>query len=583
MLAGTGTAAADDWVKVAVQWGDFTLTEPAHIRYGDGTSWLEMDLDTGLHNCNNKIDPAPGKAKFCQRRTNATLPPLPPASITYYVASCDAGAQAGCVAGDDKANDGLSPARPKKTLFAVPFDSLPAGAQVLLARGGAWTASADVALRGNPQTGAPIVLGAYTASWSGSAKPRYTFVGGIRHTPDGDEKIDVAFRFSGPGGNAVVRELAFYGGDSSLTTFLTWGTVSNVSWLGNEFHGGATALQVGVANPLLADFPMSHHLLFSGNTVSDSHSNALLFGADDSVIENNKFYNNARSGQSGDHHLYLSCRVTLPTEPASATGCKNVTVRNNLFEDNAHPGAGVMVIQHDLWSNLLIENNVVRNTNATVNPLTWGISLTAANKTLNVEGCKTCMVRGNTVVNVADIGIDVAAVRDTVVTKNTIVWTRQLTGRCVRVGWWKKDPANPDDRNDLLDDHVEVSHNACYLGNTVGDANAIYFAGPGARHVITDNLIYFGNDAPSANCFYSDVANANFAKRDHNACFSAGGNRVKWSNLDAQLANWRAVTGFDKTSVNADPQLAAIPTVAKPAITLKAGSPATGIGATPTN
>ena len=78
----------------------------------------------------------------------------------YHFSDCQAGAAAGCVPGSN-ANAGTSPSAPKQTLAGFNLNALPAGAQVLLARGGAWAWPTTALHNLNATPSQPLVFDAY--------------------------------------------------------------------------------------------------------------------------------------------------------------------------------------------------------------------------------------------------------------------------------------------------------------------------------------------------------------------------------------------------------------------------------------
>ncbi|MES2041211.1 MAG: hypothetical protein V4495_25620 [Pseudomonadota bacterium] len=78
------------WTKVANQYQRFALSAPQIVRYGQGTRWVEKQMNAGSVYCGDGTfgDPAPGAQKQCQIKV--TAPDTPPvtglsqACATYY-------------------------------------------------------------------------------------------------------------------------------------------------------------------------------------------------------------------------------------------------------------------------------------------------------------------------------------------------------------------------------------------------------------------------------------------------------------------------------------------------------------------
>lgn len=109
---------------------------------------------------------------------------LPPAGFaaTYYVSECAglSGQHGSCAAGNDSSVTPTNPATPWRTFAQVrsQFNSLSPGDEILLAKGGTWTATDSPNLRNTNSTGGAntlaggaIKIGAYNPSWGGSARP----------------------------------------------------------------------------------------------------------------------------------------------------------------------------------------------------------------------------------------------------------------------------------------------------------------------------------------------------------------------------------------------------------------------------
>ncbi|WP_371745730.1 hypothetical protein [Myxococcus sp. CA033] len=81
------TLAPEGWETVANQYQSFTLTQPSTVRFGLGETWVTKELAAGSVYCFFNPDPAPGKFKTCQRKTQQNPVPEPalsPACATFY-------------------------------------------------------------------------------------------------------------------------------------------------------------------------------------------------------------------------------------------------------------------------------------------------------------------------------------------------------------------------------------------------------------------------------------------------------------------------------------------------------------------
>lgn len=69
-----------EWVQVAIESAQFTLSESTPVRYGKEPTWVALTLGAGTYTCNNATfgDPLPGILKECQVPVGSSPPPPPP-------------------------------------------------------------------------------------------------------------------------------------------------------------------------------------------------------------------------------------------------------------------------------------------------------------------------------------------------------------------------------------------------------------------------------------------------------------------------------------------------------------------------
>ncbi len=568
-------AHAEPWQKVAGQYQFFNVDKAGDYRFGAGDRWTVRSLTPGKHYCFVQPDPAPGIYKTCEVDLADGAPATSqPPSITYYFSDCAPGADSRCVAGDDD-NEGLSPEKPKRRLQALNFAELPAGARVLLAKGGAWTTSQTVRLENrNATNDRRILLSAYAPAWGGSAKPRYVFTG---TEPNPKEPPAAAFAFycgsdkvENPAcGNMVFDGVEFVGTQPHSALFFSHFVVVNLTWQNTHMSGAASGVTLS-NNPGAPERPRNIRL--AGNHISRMLEMGVMINADDLLIENNTFLDNALSGSNLHHHIYLSCHPA--TEESEA--CVRNIVRNNLVEDKSFAGGGVMIVMHDLYRGLLIERNTVRNTfvGGALNQV-FGIGLAEGNlKPAEIEGCIDCVIQDNTLVDTGQTGIDLSQVRNVRAQRNTVVFTKPAEVQCFRVG---ADLGKTTVSVAL--DKVEILQNTCYIAKPYAQSAGVWFQRKytegGSNHRIANNLFYMGptrqlspDTKLTSFCYNVDIPASRFVNSSSNACFGAN----ETSGLtNGAVYNWSSVT--------ADPMIASIPTAANPAVKLLAGSPAQGKGA----
>lgn len=564
-------AQAEPWQKVADQYQFFDVDKAGDYRFGVGDRWAVRSLTPGKYYCFLQPDPAPGVFKTCEADLTggaSPITPLPPPSVTYHYSDCAPGADARCVPGDD-ANDGLSADKPRRKVQALDFSTLPAGARIALAKGGAWTTDQYVYLDNHNATNERrITMAAYTPPWGGAAKPRYTYTGAKK---DANDTKASAFIFrcgydTPVCGNMVFDGIEFVGTQPSSSLFSTWWVVANLTWQNTHMSGAGMGVVVSNNQNAAAH---SRNIRLVGNHISRMHAMGVMIGADDLLIENNTFLDNALSTSDKDHHIYLSCK---PTRSESGACLRN-TVRNNLVEDKSFAGGGVMVVVHDLYRGLLIEGNTLRNTfPGGATSKVYGISLSEGNFEGNIEGCIDCTVQGNTLVDTGQTGIDLSQVRNARALRNTIVFTRPAEVQCFRIG------LDPGTSASIALDKVEVSQNTCYIAKPLDSSLGVWVRNRstegGYNHRIANNLFYMGPTVQdkawraTSFCYNVEIPANRFVDSSNNACFGA----------DATSGHTTG-TAYNWNSVTANPLIAAVPTAANPAVKLQPGSPAQGKGA----
>jgi hypothetical protein len=234
---------------------------------------------------------------------------------SYYFSDCQSGAEAGCIPGDN-AVAGTSPAAPKRDLVGFDVDALPAGAQVLLARGGAWKNFSVQLHNLNVTPSSPLVFDSYAPSWGGTAKPWLKVTTNL-----------FAFEFGAFGetdndGGYTVRNLKLDG----LGIAGAWGLhlkndARNVTIDALEITGFEIGVYSQNSGPIGNTF-----LTIRGSTFHHNSESGIRCDALDLVIEGNTFASNNSTGSAYSHAIFLG-----------GYG-KNGVIRNNILTNNSTVG-----------------------------------------------------------------------------------------------------------------------------------------------------------------------------------------------------------------------------------------------------
>ena len=322
--------------------------------------------------------------------------PVSAAPPVYHFSDCQSGAHASCVAGKNS-NAGTNPAAPKQNLNGFDLNALPAGTQLLFARGGVWTGFSAIVRNLNATPTQPIVFDSYAPAWGGTERPwlqATNFIVAFQLGQHGDVEND---------GGYTIRNLKLDGVGKA-----DWGV-----WLRTEVRNVTldnleiTGFQIGVH---------SQSTGASGNTFltlrnSNIHHNSgmgFLGDAFDLLIEGNTFANNNVSGSTFNHAIYLSGQG------------RNGVLRNNTFTHNSVADGmcrGGNVTVHGQWDGLLIEGNTITQTASSEG--CWGFSVTPGYAN-SAEWFRNTVVRNNTITNLGGCAVCVISAPGVVIQGNRI-------------------------------------------------------------------------------------------------------------------------------------------------------------------
>jgi len=312
----------------------------------------------------------------------------------------------------NNANAGTSATAPKRDLTGFNFNTLPAGAQLRFARGGAWNWTGIRLENLNATAAAPLVFDAYG-----------TGVVPLWRTTSGNAVDFGAWGNTTNDGGYTFRNLKMDGAGTGQWAFFLHDIVRNVTIENVEASGFAIAVH--------ANGSYINYLTVRNSNLHHNSKHAMLGGADNMVLEGNMVAYNNMDGGTFEHGFYLSKG-------------DNVVVRNNQFLRNSAPGGtcnGGNLTLHGQLNNWLIEGNRIEQDVATAG--CYGVSITTGYT--SAEWFRNFTVRGNTVINAGICGICAGSAQGIVVENNKVInhQTTAQTGIQIPTGT----PGTGDDAN----------------------------------------------------------------------------------------------------------------------------------------
>lgn len=467
---------------------------------------------------------------FAYSQANAT---------TYYISDCQSGAASGCVAGNDS-NSGTSPSTPWRSTgkLASAFNAGKPGDQFLLAKGGAWVGAAMILYNnnaGNPSAmfANPMIVDSYTPSWGGSAKPVLT-AGSGQNTFDFYKGAEPAVS-----GGYIVRNLSLQGAGVADVGIRFINGVSNVvieNMTVNGYNAGTTC-----GGTATAGSDPSYITVRNSTFTNNRGVGVGMWGCPNIVVDSNTLDNNGFTRPMMDHSMYIS-----GSDRGRTTA--NVVIRNNKLTNNSLTSGTCQasaMVGHDVAADWLIENNYIYQAPGTAGAGCWGIQMSPGNGGYT-EGMDRLVIRGNTIVNMGNVGVEIAACRTCTIENNVLVWTMATSADAIRFRAPYTSPA-------YVGTALTVRNNSIYFANTNDTSTGIVVNDQGTGHVIVSNLISFASGI-GARCLDTNLAGSAFTAWDNNLC--SGGS---WSGKYSTRATLTSALGFDANSLSVDPKLLAVP------------------------
>ncbi|HUJ25416.1 MAG TPA: hypothetical protein VLW85_05325 [Myxococcales bacterium] len=463
----------------------------------------------------------------------------------HYFCDCQAGAQAGCVAGSDS-NDGLSAGSPKQTLSAATtaFNALNAGDTVAFCQGGAWSSSSGMTFGTNARcsgTGSlralanstTCDLASYAPSWGGTNKP-------VLRSTGNQTLASIMLQFWNTAGLSGVRvmNLDLEGGgtgpggtDLALRGIVTDSKNSNFLICGNTVNGWTDGLQIN------ADNGNSSNIDVWSNTVTACSQDGLLGSGNGLTVDGNTF-DDTGSGSGGNHYLYIDANSAVGTGPYA--------IINNAFKrSNAAASAcqGVMLVVHGAVDAMNIENNTLDG-GAGVTGACYGIGIDDGGYPV-ASYFRNLTVRRNYLINIGNQAMEFAEAPGAIIENNIIVQGSSAAYGIVA-------PSRAHRTTPVLDDtmnHEVIRNNTIYVSPASTNTTGIYTANEGTGHVIANNAIAFAVSTGEI-CFNMGLSPASYAYDNHNLCNGSS----RWETSHSTLAGWQSASGFDAASLTSAPQ-----------------------------
>ena len=443
-----------------------------------------------------------------------------------YLCDCAEGADPACTPGDD-AQAGTSARTAQRSLAGAQaaLNAGPAGTQVLLCRGGAWSSPGGERYRLSPSCtpDAPCVL----ADYGDPARPAPKLVAGAGQVhgltldPGNDDAVRAGY---------VVRNLHItkHVDRGQGIGVLTYRAVQDVLLSCLEVDGYGVGVQVNPAGQ------PSLRIRLEDSLIHHNGGQGWLGGCTGCVVANNRFHDNGTTALH--HNIYNSA---VGAAPSAVVG---MIVRGNHSSHSAvDPASGKCVGTHVIahggtFEDLLIEGNLLEEPIGGADQGCWGITVDGASG--GADASYRAIVRGNTVRDVGNLSIGLSSCVDCVIENNLVV-QRSVGGHGIRVPDRKTQPP------DLDLDRATVRNNTVWFSGP-GGGTGIAVGERGQGHVVASNIVAYAAEAPRLACYAFDLAPGAYARVDANLGHNCG-------------TYEQGAAGMDARALEADPRFVSPP------------------------
>jgi Right handed beta helix region len=386
--------------------------------------------------------------------------PLPPVGQGYYFSNCATGAAADCIIGND-ANDGLSPQTPKRTFAGFNWNTLPAGTNVLLVRGGSWDMPMTILENNNVTPTAPLVIRAYGTGPTPLLRATQNIIfqlGGLYNNQTND-------------GGYVIRDMHLDGLGAGQWGFWFVQNVTGAHLFHVEIEGFELGLHASGGEPYGVN-----HLTLESSYIHHNSGMGFLGSPDDSIIENNVFEANNFSGSGLNHAIYFS-------------NFQNTTIRGNRFLRNSVVNGrctGGNVTIHGVVDGLLIEDNVI--TQDAGDGGCYGFSITAGYT--SAEIFENVIVRNNIVKDTGNCAVCIDSAPGALVEGNVSIKSD--------TAWHAAVLNPPHGEEDAVTSGATVRNNTRCQASPNSQVDAVRFMGPSTTQ--SNNVSQTGAAATTGVC-----------------------------------------------------------------------------------
>lgn len=335
----------------------------------------------------------------------------------YYVCDCGSKAAVGCIPGNDS-NSGTNPETAWQTLRhslvwqnSSSFNNMEPGDALVLCQGGHFTSSSEGSIplieNGNCRANNRCIIRNYPTAWAPRPDPRPIIEGNQGFTLVGT--IDENGR-----DGLVIRDLIMRGTsplDGTLAVFI-YKKFDDVLLDNMVLDGWSLGVNI---QGLEEQEYFSERIILRNSLIINNAGQGWLGGGSGSVIENNYFQNNGYGRPRFNHHIYASSGSNQYVQDM-------IINSNELYQcailDGKCTGGSLAV--HGKMTNLVIENNIVREDRNGADAECWGI--TAATGYYDIlEYFDGLIIRNNKVINVGNMSIGCNSCRNSIIENNVII------------------------------------------------------------------------------------------------------------------------------------------------------------------
>ena len=444
---------------------------------------------------------------------------------------------AGCVAGDDTANNGTSASTPWRSLTKAQttFNNAAAGDQILFCNGGSWDltgASSDRWGNSNATANNRVVAGSYNASWATGTEGRP-----IWKLPLGTRAVNFDH------GGGTIQGLTFAGIQIEGINQPATPTASSPICGSSPCPFEGFFVYDGINDVLICDMRIAYvsiavenaggnsnqdnqRIVVRNSVIEKNDGQGWLGGGTDNWILYNAFQNNGAATANLNHHIYLSSN--------NSTGM--LVMGNDLYK-NAHVGGGkcngAMLVMHGLFASCTISGNQFREDDGDqtgscyCNGINPGYS--------SMEAFQNIVITGNVYKNCGQEGVSISACHNCSVDANICLADTSSGFECIAA----TNDGTGSGGGDWDNDQVKIRANTCH-----GSGCGIRTANTGTNITVIDNVMD-RTDSGTVSCFTESLSTGAYTAINNNACFAPG--TIQWN--ATTLASWRSSSGFDANSI----------------------------------